>query len=96
MLQVSGKNSQFQAIIDAMSGEPDIAEVEEERDIEHLNTPREKYAPVAAAIPSGTDLNRSKEQDPRTANRAANPLAVKEDSLWSKYTGLLKELVSSK
>lgn len=76
--------------------EPEI-EVSEERDIEYTNTPNERIAPVDAAIPSGTDLNRSKQQDPRTANKAANPLAVKEaketNKLWHKYSDMLKGLL---
>jgi len=70
-----------------------IEPVEEERDIEYINTPNEKIGPVSSAIPSGSDLNRSKEQDPKTANRAANPLTVKEDSLWTKYSTMLKGLI---
>jgi len=68
------------------------AELEEERDIEHLNTPREKVAGVDAVVPSGTDLNRSKKQDPATANKAANPLAVKEETLWKAYEDMLGEV----
>lgn len=80
----------------AEPAEPEI-EVSEERDIEYTNTPNERIAPVDAAIPSGTDLNRSKQQDPRTANKAANPLAVKEaketNKLWHKYSDMLKGLL---
>jgi hypothetical protein len=67
--------------------------VEEERDIEYVNTPREQVAGLDAAIPSGTDLNRSKVQDPHTANKAANPLAEAEkeleESLWKQYEEII-------
>ena len=67
--------------------------VEEERDIEYVNTPREQVAGIDAAIPSGTDLNRSKVQDPHTANKAANPLAEAEkeleESLWKQYEEII-------
>ena len=67
--------------------------LEEERDIEYTNTPRERIAPMDAAYPSGSDLNRSKKQDPRTANRAANPLTDKvEESLWAKYEDMIKDI----
>jgi hypothetical protein len=68
--------------------------VEEERDIELANTPHEQTAPISAAIPSGTDLNRSKRQDPATANKAANPLgqAQVEESLWSAYEEIINDV----
>jgi hypothetical protein len=66
-------------------------EVAEERDIEYVNTPNEKIAPLSAAIPNGTDLHKSKRQDPRTANKAANPLAV-EESLWKDYESLISDI----
>jgi hypothetical protein len=68
--------------------------IEEERDIEYANTPDEQTAPTSAAIPSGTDLNRSKIQDPATANKAANPLgqAQVEESLWSAYEELISDV----
>jgi hypothetical protein len=69
-------------------------EVAEERDIEYVNTPNEKIAPISAAIPNGTDLHKSKLQDPETANKAANPLAEKEleESLWSSYESMLNDV----
>lgn len=77
------------------------SDIDEAREIEFSNTPREKVAPTKAAIPSGTDLNRSKRQDPQTANRAANPLTqeaeqvdeAKVSALWNKYAGMLKSLL---
>lgn len=63
-------------------------EVAEERDIEYINTPNEKIAPLSAASPNGTDINKSKRQYPGAANRAANPMAV-EESLWKDYESLL-------
>ena len=68
--------------------------LEEERDVEYANTPNELTAPVSAAIPSGNDLHKSKVQDPRTANKAANPLAEEEleESLWTKYEDMLNDI----
>jgi len=68
--------------------------VSEERDVEYANTPDEQTAPVSAAIPSGTDLNRSKVQDPATANKAANPLEEEkvDESLWQAYEALISDL----
>jgi hypothetical protein len=70
-------------------------EVDEERDIEYVNTPNEKIGPVGAAIPSGNDLHRSKKQY-RKEYPGDNPMAVQEsaeDSLWKKYSGMLKSLI---
>jgi hypothetical protein len=66
--------------------------IEEERDIEYVNTPREQTAPISAAIPSGNDLHKSKLQDPGTANKAANPLAVKEEALWTAYESMINDV----
>jgi hypothetical protein len=71
-------------------------ELAEERDIEYVNTPREKTAPISASIPSGTDLHKSKMQDPKTANKAANPLTRKakqvEEGLWKSYEDMLQDV----
>lgn len=67
------------------------AEVAEERDIEYVNTPNEKIAPLSASTPDGTDLHKSKRQYPGAANRAANPMAV-EESLWKDYESLLNDI----
>ena len=65
--------------------------LEEERDIEYVNTPAEKIAPLSAAYPSGTDMHRSKKQYSSKPYRGDNPMAEsKDDSLWKKYTGLLQ------
>ena len=72
------------------------AELEEEREVEYLNTPREKVAPADAAYPSGTDMHRAKKSYSDKPYRGDNPMAVKEnadDSLWKKYTGMLKSLI---
>jgi hypothetical protein len=72
-----------------------IEPVEEERDIEYVNTPNEKIAPISASIPNGTDLHRSKMQDPATANRAANPLRKEqqvEENLWKSYKSILADV----
>ena len=71
--------------------------VEEERDIEYVNTPKEQVAPVSAAVPSGTDYHKAKKQDPATANKAANPLAedeedTLEESLWDSYKSMIAEV----
>ena len=82
----------------AVQAQPEIAVaeevVEEERDIEWDNTPEEKTAPLSAAIPSGTDLHKSKLQDPHTANKAANPLGEEkvEESLWTAYEEMINDL----
>jgi len=69
-------------------------EVDEERDPEYVNSPREQIAPVSAAIPSGTDLNRSKRQY-KKEYPGDNPMAVAEakDTSWSKYASMLKGLL---
>jgi hypothetical protein len=72
-----------------------VEPVEEERDIEYVNTPNEKIAPISASIPNGTDLHRSKMQDPATANRAANPLRKEqqvEENLWKSYESMLADV----
>ena len=68
--------------------------VDEQRDIEWDNTPEELTAPISAAIPSGTDLNRSKLQDPATANKAANPLGESqvEENLWKAYEEIINDV----
>ena len=66
--------------------------LEEERDIEWDNTPNEQVAPLSAATPNGTDLHKSKVQDPQTANKAANPLAETEEKLWKSYERMLKAI----
>lgn len=66
--------------------------LEEERDIEWDNTPEEQTLPISASIPNGTDLHKSKVQDPQTANRAANPLAETEEKLWKSYERMLKAI----
>ena len=69
-----------------------IEPVEEERDIEYVNTPNEKIGPISAAIPSGDDMHRSKKQY-RKEYPGDNPMAVKEDTLWKKYAGMLQSLI---
>jgi hypothetical protein len=73
-----------------------IEPVEEERDIEYSNTPDEKIAPVDAAYPSGNDMHKSKKSYSDKPYRGDNPMAVKEaaeDSLWKKYSGMLKSMI---
>ena len=70
--------------------------IEEERDIEHANTPNEKIAPLGAAIPSGDDLHRAKDSYSDKPFRGDNPMSVREtveDSLWKKYSGMLQSLL---
>jgi hypothetical protein len=84
---------------DQMDDDHGCDAVEEERDVEWSNTPDEKTGPQGANYPSGTDLSRSKVQDPATANKAANPLekiaeekTVKTDDLWDEYETILKDV----
>jgi hypothetical protein len=70
-----------------------VEPVEEERDIEYVNTPNEKIGPISAAIPSGDDLHKSKQSYSDKPYRGDNPMAVKEDTLWKKYAGMLKGLI---
>lgn len=68
--------------------EPVEVEVDEERDIEYTNTPREETAPLSAAIPSGNDLNRAKKMY-RKEYPGDNPMAVKEAALWKSYERMI-------
>ena len=65
--------------------------VEEEREIEYVNTPREITAPVGAAIPSGNDLTRSKTQY-RKEYPGDNPMAIKEEALWNLYQTMIDDI----
>jgi hypothetical protein len=68
-------------------------EVDEERDPEYVNSPREQVAPVSAAIPSGNDLHGAKRAY-KISQPGDNPMAVAEakDANWDKYTSILKGL----
>jgi hypothetical protein len=70
-----------------------IDAVDEERDPEYVNSPREQTAGIDAAIPSGNDLHATKRAY-KIAQPGDNPMAVAEakDTSWSKYTSLLKGL----
>lgn len=73
-----------------------IEPMEEERDIEYSNTPNEKIAPISASIPSGDDMHKSKKSYSDRPYRGDNPMSVKEDaedSLWKKYSGMLKSMI---
>jgi hypothetical protein len=67
------------------------AEVAEERDIQYTNTPNEKIGGLDTAIPSGTDLNRSKKQY-KKEYPGDNPMAVKEEQLWKSYESLINSV----
>ena len=70
-------------------------EVDEERDPEYVNSPREQTAGIDAAIPSGNDLHATKRAY-KIAQPGDNPMAVaesKKDTSWNKYTGMLKGLL---
>ncbi len=69
----------------------ELTQMEEERDIEYTNTPREETAGVDAAIPAGADLNRAKKQY-KKEYPGDNPMAVKEEQLWKSYEKLISEL----
>jgi hypothetical protein len=74
--------------------EEEFTDIDEEREIEHVNTPREKIAPMSAAYPSGTDMHRSKKSYSGKPYRGDNPMAEsKEDSLWTKYSTMLQGLI---
>ena len=75
--------------------EVDIVDaVDEERDPEYVNSPREQTAGIDAAIPSGNDLHATKRAY-KIAQPGDNPMAVAEakDTSWSKYTSMLKGLL---
>lgn len=63
-------------------------ELEEEREIEHANTPREKQAPIAAATPGGNDYHKSKKAYP-AAEKGDNPMTVAEDQMWQTYETII-------
>ena len=71
-----------------------IDAVDEERDPEYVNSPREQTAGIDAAIPSGNDLHATKRAY-KIAQPGDNPMAVAEakDTSWSKYTSMLKSLL---
>ena len=69
--------------------------VDEERDPEYVNSPREQTAGIGAAIPSGNDLHGAKRAY-KITQPGDNPMAVtesKKDTSWNKYTGMLKGLL---
>jgi hypothetical protein len=68
-----------------------IEPVDEERDIEYTNTPREEVAGDDAAYPPGTDLNRAKKQY-KKEYPGDNPMAVKEEALWRAYESMLNDI----
>ena len=66
-----------------------------EREIEHVNTPREDQAGADASFPNGTDLNRAKKSYSDKPYRGDNPMAVKEaiqDMLWEKYETMINDV----
>ncbi len=72
--------------------EPVELEVAEERDIEYTNTPNEKIGGLDTAIPSGTDMHRSKKSYSDKPYRGDNPMAVKEEALWKSYENLINSV----
>ena len=78
-------------VLDSIDEEP----VEEERDIEYVNTPDEKVAPLSAAYPSGSDLHRAKKSYSDKPYRGDNPMAesIEENTLWKKYSDMLQGLI---
>ena len=77
-------------LIRKLAGMPEV-EVDEARDVEYTNTPREETAGVDAAIPAGADLNRAKKQY-KKEYPGDNPMAVKEEALWKAYESLISEI----
>jgi hypothetical protein len=65
--------------------------LEEERNIEYTNTPREETAGLDAAIPAGADLNRAKKQY-KKEYPGDNPMAVKEEALWRAYESMINDV----
>ena len=64
-------------------------------DEENANKPKPKYGTIKAITTQGDDLNRQKKQDPRTANRAANPLTnapTLESQLAAEYESIKKSI----
>jgi len=64
-------------------------------DEENTNKPKPKYGTIKAITTQGDDLNRQKKQDPRTANRAANPLTnvtTLESELAAEYESIKKSI----
>jgi hypothetical protein len=78
MLNIAGLNGSDKAKelrvknLAVVDSEPEI-EVQEETD-EYADAPAEVYQGIDTIIANGDDYNRSKLQDPQTANRAANPM----------------------
>jgi hypothetical protein len=68
--------------------------VEEQRDIEHANTPHEKTAPITAVTTdAGGGLGGVKKQYPLAANRGANPIEEQvEESLWTAYETMINDV----
>jgi hypothetical protein len=64
--------------------------VDEERDIEYTNTPREQTAPISAAIPSGDGDDRAKKQYSKEY-MGDNHMAVQED-LWTAYETMINDV----
>ena len=82
-------------------GDTDVIPKKGEKVATYNNTPDEQIEDVDAIIHQGNDLNKEKQQDPKTANKAANPMAKKEveesvDPLESLSHKLLKAYNSIK
>ncbi len=93
MIPVDAESAIAQGIIEPVEVEI-VDAVDEERDPEYVNSPREQTAGIDAAIPSGNDLHATKRAY-KIAQPGDNPMAVAEtkDTSWSKYTSLLKGLL---
>ena len=68
---------------------------------QYVNAPKEEIEDVDAIVHQGNDLNKEKQQDPKTANRAANPLTKEQtdeafDPLEALGRRLMKEYESIK
>jgi hypothetical protein len=93
MIPADAESAIAQGIIEPVEVEI-VDAVDEERDPEYVNSPREQTAGIDAAIPSGNDLHATKRAY-KIAQPGDNPMAVAEakDTSWSKYTSLLKSLL---
>ncbi len=90
----TGKLSAATQQAPAQESEVEEAEVDEAEG-SYANAPDEKMASTSDILDQGNDLNKSKMQDPETANRAANPLTKKTFEENEAITKLGADLMSA-
>ena len=90
------ENHSIEVIPDTTGINVEEVPMEEERDIEYINTPREKIRPGSFPSDTGSDLHRSKKSYSDKPFRGDNPMAEStnsnSDNLWKKYSDMLKGL----